>query len=126
MKEHLINRTIKFRVWNHGINQMYDVYGFNDRQIQWRNESGGLGGSFSYGKNNKKKFTLLQYLGSTDKNGKDIFEGDVVKCVSFEDEKDEVVWIADIRMIPSEMTGSNIDSVEVIGNIFENPELLPI
>ena len=71
---------------------------------------------------------LMQFTGLTDKNGKDIYEGDIFihhdhldpkpMCV-IEWDKDEVCFQPSIGL----MSESN-EWFEVIGNIYENPELL--
>lgn len=67
-----------------------------------------------------------QYIGTDDKNGVKIFEGDIVEVIRSSDEGD---WstrfvVEDIRRIPSELYGSSVVGLEVLGNIHDNPELL--
>ena len=80
--------------------------------------------------------TVGQYTGLTDKNGKKIFEGDIVHCVSKLDSADMVVIFecGQFRMILAEKYHEyqtnvgyydiNCFAKEVIGNIHDNPELL--
>lgn len=81
------------------------------------------------------EFCLMQYTGLKDKNGTEIYEGDVVRhstswLYTEEDEK----HMADVEVITVEIpdiyyriefSGYDFDrGGEVIGNIHENPELL--
>ena len=80
--------------------------------------------------------TVGQYTGLTDKNGNKIFEGDIVHCVSKFDSADMVVIFecGQFRMILVENYHEyqtnigyydiNCFTKEVIGNIYDNPELL--
>ena len=80
--------------------------------------------------------TVGQYTGLKDKNGKRIFEGDVVHCIARLDEADCVVIFEDgeFRLVPTKryatyVTGCGFHALrnfekEVIGNIHDNPELL--
>ena len=80
--------------------------------------------------------TVGQYTGLTDKNGKRIFEGDIVHCVSKLDSADMVIIFecGQFRMILAEKYHEyqtnvgyydiNCFAKEVIGNIHDNPELL--
>ena len=77
-----------------------------------------------------------QYTGLTDKNGKKIFEGDIIKCISRFDAKDMVVIFetAEFHLVDCQRYKNYTEccgyryfgtlETEVIGNIHDNPELL--
>jgi uncharacterized phage protein (TIGR01671 family) len=70
--------------------------------------------------------TVGQFTGLTDKNGKKIFEGDIVRIEDFANAV--VKWREDIACwtLQGYIIGNTWDSsmLEVIGNIHDNPELL--
>ena len=71
--------------------------------------------------------TVGQYTGLKDKNGKEIYEGDVVWCRAGEHSggvwEYEERFVAEYGWTQSMLEMSMCDEVEVIGNIYDNPEL---
>jgi uncharacterized phage protein (TIGR01671 family) len=86
----------------------------------------------------KQDAVLLQYTGIKDENGKEIYEGDIVRYdtedgikrskVEFQMSDEEDHHISGLVFIYICNEYSTLDSetcdIEVIGNIYENPELL--
>lgn len=73
-----------------------------------------------------KNWILLQYTGLKDKNGKEIFEGDIVKHPYNPDE------VIEISLDPYQIhqrvefgEWNRLSASEIIGNIYENPDILP-
>jgi uncharacterized phage protein (TIGR01671 family) len=114
------NREIKFRIWDEKMNTWETC-----RQ------------EFYPGENILKQGRILQqFTGLRDKNGREIYEGDIIKYIwekyehDIEDSIGEVYFDNGIFFFNREQSFCMIDSnffensIEIIGNIFENPELL--
>ena len=83
----------------------------------------------------KDRFMLMQYTGLKDKNGKEIYEGDIVKA-NFDDIKykeikefnSEVIFgYGQFYVCHNSIVYPVFDifaHIEMIGNIYENPELM--
>lgn len=116
-------REIEFRAWLKDEKRMTNVVRLdllenddNDICIIYRVKP------YLLGKKHSKYFELMQNTGLKDKNGVKIFEGDIVK---FERKNFEVKYSFGRFVIGLNMPISSIRSdCEVIGNIYENKELL--
>lgn len=123
-----MNRKIKFRMWND----------YDKKMIHW-NEllEKNLANIFTIPSYNK---WLMQYTGLHDKNGKEIYEGDIVSKEVFDDTKPnyinksyaKVVYIEELagfylvnksNKILWEVADDKYN-IEVVSTIYDNPELL--
>jgi uncharacterized phage protein (TIGR01671 family) len=122
-----MKREIQFRAWEHDRKKMcygYETYIFEAE---------------------KNNYPLMQFTGLQDKNGKPIFEGDILKSefvncyfaieynneaacydwyVLTETKKQGAALANSIEESPAKAGKPFMQIVEVIGNIYENPELL--
>ena len=86
---------------------------------------------FSHPSHGEEDVILMQYTGLKDKNGKEIYEGDIIKSIA-NGYRYVVVFrngIFRMKSIGSYMDIATVGFTKhepfvIIGNIFENPELL--
>lgn len=128
-------RTLKFRVWS-------------EEDRQYRTDcnvcelfNGKTGCPATIYNNEGDRFDIEQYTGLKDKNGKEIYEGDIVKCYFYGRMIGiyQVIWNEDIAGFEMEAIKGNPENdnikdirsfaemhlfMRVIGNVHENEELL--
>ena len=131
-------REIKFRAWDKKWKRMLVV-----SELEFNNVSGKLQGILTndpnlqgYGGAGVSIFTdldqvdLMQYTGLKDKNGVEIYEGDIVRLslgwitVKAEVKYSGSQFIVDIDSVMSRSLDAYL--VKIIGNKFQNPELLEV
>lgn len=108
---------IKFRAWEKNLKEMIEVYNIDfvskmiNRDIAFR--------FFD-------EVELMQYTGLKDRNGKEIYEGDIVRY--FKDELGIVKFVAGSFIIDGNTCYESFlelgGKIAIVGNIYENPDLL--
>jgi len=139
-KIELPKREIKFRIWDKDNKKMF-YKGVSPDRIYM-----GLDGKLYNGLNGQDfsdNFILMQYTGLHDRNGKEVYEGDIVRITgeyvnpitnsSYPIHRVQMVcWESKKKVRGNLFAGfiglnfgiAHTIKIEVIGNIFENPELL--
>ena len=127
-------REIKFRAWLKEDKKMVNVetMDFTDKSMQYLKRSEIIN-AYILRRESDDDVELMQYTGVKDKNGKEIYEGDIL---FFRDEnmKYIVVWqdaafiikSIEIRKYSEKMCWLDDTEIccEIVGNIYENKKLL--
>ena len=122
-------RSINFRAWDNENNQMLDVQEINFEDCFYGGEMQ-IRTTMYNDYFDCREMPLMQYTGLHDKNGKEIYEGDIVKSffVDTDEAGNEIYKYYIMEVKYDEILCSyKIDkfmNLEVIGNIYENKELL--
>lgn len=122
-------RKIKFRVWDKKQKVMRDVISINflKKNVILLHPRGHIIRRID------EECVLMQYTGLKDKNGREIYEGDIVKATTYYGTSfqsnilGKVIFKEGAFMIETERGYTLLDEakfIKVIGNVFENPELL--
>lgn len=114
-----MNRLIKFRAWN------------RDKAVMQYNPPFGLFQYTDHYFNENKLFEFMQFTNLLDKNGKEIYEGDVARWGDSDGLRQIIEWnphkgawgACDSSGACSETLWAT-ETCEVIGNIYENPGLV--
>jgi uncharacterized phage protein (TIGR01671 family) len=117
-------REIKFRAWEKNLEEFIPVHDINFEKKMINTESAWR---------RFDEIELMQYTGLKDKNGKEIYENDLLKTPDGKGCWQVVYNLCSFDGIRGEFEHESLDDVvwdvysepmaEVIGNIYENPEL---
>lgn len=127
----------RFRAWDKKFKEMVqvDALVFEEQIIKATYKNGNVA------KEDLKNYVLMQSTGLTDKNGKEIFEGDIIaidvediempiNAKVFQNSKIGILMFHDFEEnedVPMvELLEDDSVAFATIGNIYENPELLEV
>ena len=125
-----MSREIKYRDWLKEDKKMVNVetMDFSEKSIQYL-EKNEIIDAYLLRTTFLEDIELLQNTGIKDKNGIEIYDGDIVICKYGPEITMEVKWVDEGFRTLGKYNGDNYvgyvkNSAEVMGNIYENPELL--
>lgn len=121
-------REIKFRAWDLKRKQWVTPNGI---EMGWKNGAEKHTVFYPFPEYPDDEIEVMQFTGSKDKNGKDVYEGDIIKSrytdllyvICFEGR-----YVGNAITTPRTHIGDiskiTMNYYDVVGNIHENPELL--
>lgn len=121
-------REIRFRAWDAHENKMIVIP--DEIPIYYENENGLHAGYFK-DNGDWNSLVLMQYTGLKDKNGVEIYEGDILKIYVGGYKQDKPYLVKDIRKFylqnnrDDQYLCINQSESEIIGNIHSNPHMPP-
>ena len=125
----------RFRAWDKEFKEMVqvDALVFDEQIIKVTYKNGNVV------KEDLKNYVLMQSTGLRDKSGKEIFEGDILKVTNLASWLEVVSFNEKKAMFVSKETKSGVEEtplydlfntdifeVEIVGNIYTNPELAEV
>jgi len=138
-------RELKFRIWDAQYKRFVKGYENKNHYDELYSDPPGLiFGALSYLNQYREYYTIQQFTGLKDKNDKDIYEGDIVTFTKrgithgpdAEDVKNAEVWysLEDCAFVFGKYKSADyiwwysmaddLRDLVIVGNIFENPNLL--
>lgn len=124
-------REIKFRAWDTSKKRMWGCNEMGRDELTINPDGRGfvnVNGQSAYLSEYMTHLIPLQYTGLRDKNGREIFEGDIVKVKTMDNKErnNDIVQYYDhaCAFTAGGQGFIYFTEIEIIGNIYENPELL--
>ncbi len=123
-------KEIKFRVWDKICNRFFNIDYNYPVTITNQGKIGVLVDDFNFEefkKDELKNIIISEYTGLKDKNEKEIYEGDIVVWIdNGGNKRQNIVFFEQgaFRICNSYFEISEYGELEVVGNIYENKELL--